>query len=133
LFRQSGTYPYETHAGRFIRTIDRFKYHTDTILVQTSSSDHEHYLESVFVCLAKRQERRRGSRYYISAEYNLNAYLNQSNHQMACRFIFHEVSKTERRLYGLAELPGVAFPNIDYNIEELYLQRRENYETGEIF
>ena len=126
-FRQIGKLPYERYANPVSRLIKNFKYPTAKITINHLPSEP---LETTFRCLAR--DSRENVNFYISNEYNLDTDPSDTSHPLVGRFVYHSFSKDWPSLYALAELPANTFQtNLDYNVETVYLERKESKSAGE--
>lgn len=121
LYEKYAADPYCDCLSRFV-DLNRFHYPSETILVTNDYSEagREVYKEKVFVCFAQRGYK--NVKYYISEEYNLNV-----ESEIVGRFVFHMILKNQIEPYKLAEIPAKVFTSPDFDVERLYLQRKEKY------
>lgn len=112
--------------------LDRKFYSFRIIEVSPIYSSQEPVQEYAFLCLTRKGFTR--SRHYISEEYNLSINSEAPEDYIAGRFIFFHPFDGDASdaiyLFGLAEVPAKVLFTLDHNIERVYLERKQDYETG---
>lgn len=91
------------------------------------------YTEYLFNCLVKDSSFNFIDKYYVSEEYNLNTKSDSREDYIAGRFIFRTDYRKEISLDKMVEVPAKVLSGHDYNIEDIYLEKRDQYLSGDIF
>ena len=91
--------------------------------------------ENVFVCLTRRRWVDEGSivKYFVSEEYNVNDQSNSSDNYFAGRFVFKPNDNNLLQVFALAEEPAKVLLTSGSEIENLYLQRKNQHPLGKFF